>query len=142
AAYMLRDAPQIDPADLPQIIEGLDGELGWLAPALARIGTDGAAKEAVDRYLVSDSDPANQEAYALRLLGRRAIPFMLEPAACAPSCRDDTHSLLGAVLRQMGPERAVAGPALMRMASDRTASPQVAQGALSMIADLGIDGKA
>lgn len=57
AAYALRDAPAIDPAYLPQIRKGLDRGLGWLAPALGRIGTDEAAKEAVDRYLVSDSAP-------------------------------------------------------------------------------------
>ncbi|NZA27703.1 HEAT repeat domain-containing protein [Luteimonas sp. SJ-92] len=142
AAFMLRDAPAIAPAYLPDIIEGLDRDLGWLAPALARIGTEEAAKEAVDRYLVSDSAPENQEAYALQLFGGQAIPFILERAACAPSCRDDTHYLLGAVLRRMGPERAAAGPGLIRMASDRKASPQVARGALSMIADLGTDGRA
>src|SRR5690606_16104679 len=51
AAVTLRDAPTIDPVYLPQIREGLDRDLGWLAPALARIGTEEAAKEAVNRYL-------------------------------------------------------------------------------------------
>ncbi|MGY1459785.1 MULTISPECIES: HEAT repeat domain-containing protein [unclassified Luteimonas] len=142
AAYLLRDATVIDPKYLPQIIEGLDRGLGWLPPALARIGTDGAANEAVDRYLVSDSAPNNQEAYALELLGQRAIPFIVARAACDQPCRDDTHELLGAVLRRMGPERAAAGPGLMRIASDRSSSPQMAQGALGMIAQLGTDGLA
>lgn len=141
AAYLLRDAPSIDPDYLPQIIEGLDRGLGWLPPALARIGTQEAAKEAVDRFLVSDSAPANQEAYALRLLGHRAIPFMLERARCDQAC-PGTHQLLAAVLRDMGPERAVAGPALIRLASNPDASPGVAEGALEMIAGLGSDGLA
>src|SRR5690606_19615953 len=81
AAFTLRDAPTIDPVYLPQIREGLDRDLGWLAPALARIGTEEAAKEAVNRYLVSDSAPDNQEAYAVQLFGSRAIPFMLEHAS-------------------------------------------------------------
>lgn len=140
AAYALANAPEIDPAYLPQIREGLDRDLGWLAPTLARIGTDEAAKEAVDRYLVSDSAPGNQEAYAVKLLGRSAIPFILDRARCLTSCRDDTHYLLSAVLGRMGPERAAAGPELLRLASDRDAPPQVAQGALRMIASLGADG--
>lgn len=142
AAYMLRDAPSIDPAHLPRIIEGLDRKLGWLPPALARIGTEAAAKEAVDRFLVSRSAPSNQEAYALVLLGARAIPFMLERARCDPGCADNTHYLLSAVLARMGPERAAAGPGLMRIASDRNASAQAVQGALVMIASLGREGSA
>ena len=141
AAYMLRDAPGIDPEYLPQIRAGLDRRLGWLPPALARIDTGDAAREAVDRYLVSESAPYNQEAHAVHLFGARAIPVILERAACVPACDRDTHYLLGAVLREMGPDRALAGPALMRLASDRQASPRVARGALSMIAGLGADGK-
>lgn len=141
AAYILRDAPAIDPAYLPQVIEGLDRGVGWLAPALARIGTDEAAQEAVNRYLLSEGAPHNQEAYALKILGHRAIPFMLDRAACNQPCQDDTHYLLGAVLRQMGPERAAAGPGLMAIASDRTASPGAMRGALMMIAALGLDGQ-
>ena len=142
AAYALRDAPKIDPGYLPQLRKGLDRGLGWLAPALARMGTDEAAKEAVDRYLVSESAPENQEAYAVTLSGRRAIPFLVERASCRIPCTDETHYLLGSVLKDMGPERAQAGPGLMRVASDRNASPQAARGALLMIAELGTDGRA
>lgn len=141
AAYALRDAPRIDPDYLPQIRAGLDRGLGWLAPALARIGTDEAVREAVDRFLVSDSAPHNQEAYAVRLFGQRAIPVILERAACVPACHAKTHYLLGAVLGEMGAERAVAGPALLRLATNRQSSPEIAKGALSMIADLGVDAK-
>ena len=141
ASYALRDAPAIDPAYLPQLRAGLDRGLGWLAPALARIGTDEAAKEAVDRYLISDDAPHNQEAYAVKLFGRRAIPFMVERARCRVPCKDETHYLLGAALAEMGSERAEAAPALMAIASDRTVSSQVAQGALQMISELGVDGR-
>ncbi len=141
AAYTLRDAPAIDPAYLPQIRDGLDRGLGWLAPALARIRTDAAAKEAVDRYLVSKDAPENQEAYAVQLSGRRAIPYMIERASCRIPCTDETHYLLGAVLKEMGPERAEAGPGLMRIARDRNGSGRAAKGALMMIAELGADGR-
>ncbi len=141
ASYVLRDAPAIDPAYLPRLRAGLDRGLSWLAPALARIGTDEAAKEAVDRYLVSDDAPQNQEAHAVKIFGRRAIPFIVERARCLVPCKDDAHYLLGAALAGMGSARAEAAPALMTIASDRTASPQVAKGALLMISKLGTDGR-
>lgn len=141
ASYVLRDAPAIDPAYLPQLRAGLDRGLGWLAPALARIGTDEAAKEAVDRYLVSESAPQNQEAYAVKIFGSRAIPFIVERARCRVPCTDEAHYLLGAALAEMGSVRAEAAPALMAIASDRAASPQVARGVLLMISELGVDGR-
>lgn len=142
ASYALRDAPAIDSIHLPNILRGMDRGLGWLAPALARIGTEEAAAEAVDRFLVSRDAPTNQEAFAVELLGRRAIPIIVERARCRTSCKVDTHYLLGHVLGKMGPERSQAGPALMEIASDRAASAQVARGALLMIAELGVDGRA
>ena len=141
AAYTLRDAPPIDPTYLPQIREALDRGLSWLAPALGRMGTDAAAKEAVDRFLVSRGAPANQEAYAVELSGRLAMPYIVERASCHIPCTDQTHAWLAYVLEKMGSERAAAGPGLMRIASDRTASPQAAKGALLMIAALGSDGR-
>lgn len=140
AAYALRDVPVINSVYLPQIRRGLDRGLGWLAPALARIGTAEAAKEAVDRYMASDSSPGNQEAYALHLLGRRTFPFLLEYARCLRACKDTTYDLLRFVLAELGPERAEIGPPLLAIALDRTATPQVARGALWMIAALGEDG--
>jgi len=142
AAYALRDAAAIDPVHLPKIRKGLDRKLGWLAPALAGIGTEEAAREAVDRFLVSDSAPHNQEAFAVERFGRRAIPVIVERARCRTPCKDDVHYLLGAVLSGMGPERADAGPGLLGIATDRSASPQAARGALLMIAKLGADGSA
>jgi hypothetical protein len=79
AAYVLRDVETIDPRHLPAIRAGLDRDLGWLAPALARIGTDAAAEEAVKRLLAEDNT-GNQEAYAVELFGARAIPAIVAAA--------------------------------------------------------------
>jgi hypothetical protein len=142
AAFALRDAPRIAPTYLPQIRAGLDRGLRWLPPALGRIGTDEAAREAVDRYLVSDEAPENQEAYAVQLSGHRALPFIVERARCRPDCEANTHVLLAGVLARMGLERVEVGPALLRIAGDRDASPQAAQGALIMISQLGHEARA
>ncbi|MFL0796553.1 MAG: HEAT repeat domain-containing protein [Cellvibrionaceae bacterium] len=106
AAAALRDADNIDEKYLPGIIQALDSEydLGWLPPALGRIKSPVAAKEAVDRFVGSYSAPHNQEAYAVRLHGARAIPFIIERALCPKPCGRDDHYDLGYVLGEMSTE--------------------------------------
>jgi HEAT repeat protein len=143
AAAALRGAKRIDPGYLPQIRKGLDRGLGWLAPALGHIDSDEAAKEAVDRYLVSDSAPENQEKYAVELSGKRAIPFILERAACKSGCDKRTHYLLGSALEDMDDEaRGMAAAGLMTIATDAGTSKDTAGQVLLMIADLGEAGHA
>ncbi len=142
AAYGLREAPSIDTRHLPQIRAGLDRGLSWLPLALARIDSDEAAKEAVDRYLVSKSAPENQEGFAVAQSGDRAIPFIVELARCRTTCANDTHYLLAAALSRMGPERQLAAPALMSIVRDPKSPRLAVTGALEMIASLDTDGGA
>nr|WP_298133728.1 hypothetical protein [uncultured Pseudoxanthomonas sp.] len=136
AAAGLRDVRVIDPKYFPQIVRGLDRGLGWLAPALGRIGTAEAADEAVARLLVSESAPANQEAYAVKLSGRLAVPAIVAHAACRRSCGEDTYWILGAVLADMGTEaRRDAAPGLLDIV---VAAPDpLARKVLGMIRGLG-----
>ncbi|QSX78938.1 HEAT repeat domain-containing protein [Agrilutibacter solisilvae] len=136
----LRDAEAIDPVYLPQVKAGLDRELKWLAPALGHMDSDAAAREAVARLLVSKSAPHNQEAYAVQLSGKRAIPFIIEAARCANGCGPNDHYYLGYVLSEMGEVRALAAPGLMALAADPSVLPEVAAGALQMIGRLQSDG--
>lgn len=141
AAAALRDVPAIDPKYLPQINRGLDRGLGWLAPALARIGTQQAGEEAVARLIVSKSAPHNQEAYAVKLSGRRAVPAIVARAACQPSCSEDTHWILGAVLADMDEDaRRAAAPGLMDVVV--SAPDPLARQVLVMVGGLGSAGAA
>lgn len=142
AAYGLSNAPAIDVRHLPAIVRGLDRGLGWLPRALARIDSDDAAREAVDRYLVSESAPHNQEHYAVTESGTRAIPFILERARCLDTCPEQTHRLLAYALEEMSPERRAAARPLMQLVRDQRDQPEIASGALSMISALGTDGQA
>ena len=136
AAAGLRDVKVIDPVYFPQIVRGLDRGLGWLAPALGRIDTSEAADEAVARLLVSEDAPANQEAYAVRLSGRRAVPAIVAHAACRRSCDEKTHWILGAVLADMDPEaRRDAASGLLDIAV--VAANPLARKVLGMIDGLG-----
>jgi HEAT repeats len=138
AAYVLRDVETIDSHYLPQIEAGLDRDLGWLAPALARIGTDAAAQVAVQRLLVSDSAPENQEAYALKLFGARAVPYIVAAARCEGGCKTkDDHRNLGAVLGEIGADGAQAVPSLLAVAKGPATSDERAIDILSMIGRVG-----
>lgn len=140
AAKGLRDAESIDPIYLDAVKAGLDRGLDWLPPALGRMADDEAAAEAVARFLVSESAPENQEAYAVELSGGRAIPYIVDAARCSKACGERDHYYLAHVLAEMKPHRALAAPGLMSIAEDDTSSEQVAGGALRMIAALQADG--
>jgi HEAT repeat protein len=137
AGAVLRDAPHIDEKFLPEIRAGLDRDVGWLAPALARMPGEAAAKEAVARYLVSKSAPQNQENYALRLLGERALPFMVEAARCDRPCGKSDHYLMSAVLSEMGEVALPILPGLRALIEDPATPGDVTAGALLMVAAVG-----
>ena len=97
-AIALRDIDYIDEKYLPAIIKGVEKNISWLAPALARVGTPEAAEVAVKAYLVSNSAPYNQEAYAIKLFGARILPALKKAINCAYSCNNSTYYLLGTSL--------------------------------------------
>lgn len=141
AGFALRETKHLDRRFLPQIKAGLDRGLGWLAPALCRMEGDDVAREAVARFVVSRSAPNNQEAFALKICGRRAIAPMVEAARCANSCPADVHANLAAVLADMKEMRAEAVPGLLAIARDDRVANEVAAGALQMITAVGSDAR-
>ena len=140
AAYGLSNAHVIDARHLPAIVRGLDRELDWLPRALARIDSNEAAREAVDRYLISESGPGSPEFYAVTESGARAIPFIVEHARCRKTCLEQTYGLLAYALEEMSPERRFAARPLMQLVRNQQDQPEVAGGTLLMISALGTDG--
>lgn len=137
AGAALGDIPKIDPKYLPEVRAGLDRELGWLVRALGRMNDTDAAREAVFRYLKSNSAPHNQEAYAVVMCGALAIPPIVEAADCADRCGKHDHELLAQILEQMGPEKALAVPGLLNIVKRTNVPRKTAEGALLMISELG-----
>ncbi|WP_240221876.1 HEAT repeat domain-containing protein [Rheinheimera hassiensis] len=145
-AVALREAEHIDKKYLPQIVRGLDRDVSWLAPALAKVGTAEAAEIAVKAFLASRSSPGNQEAYAVRLFGTKALPAILNAVKCQYGCNHKTYYLLGDVLARMGEQRVDVALALIDIAEDRSLSDDIRVGVLSILGDLGkpaviIDGR-
>lgn len=140
ASYALRNTKHIDAKYLPDIIAALDSKdrPGWLAPALARIDTDEAAREAVRRYVGSRSAPDNQEAFAIELSGRRAVPFIIEAALCKTPCGKRDHYELGSVLREMDAESKKAAAELIHQnLSNPQLSPEAVRGIIYILSFLG-----
>lgn len=132
-AVALSEAKTIDEKYLPQIIKGLERDVSWLAPALAKIGTPEAAEIAVKIFLVSDSSPHNQEAYALKLLGKKAFPAIIKAAKCELGCNKKTYYLLGSVLGEMEESRSDAAISLIDLVENSSLSVEIRQGVLYMI---------
>lgn len=140
ASYALRNTKHIDAKYLPDIVAALDSKdnSGWLAPALARIGTDEAAREAVRHYVGSRSAPENQEAYAVKLSGRRAVSFIIEAALCKTPCGKKDHYELGSVLREMDAESKKAAAELINQnLSNSELSPDTARGIIYLLSFIG-----
>ena len=92
--YAISSFDPIDEKYLPQIVQGVESDVSWLARALGNIPTDKGAKAAVEAYLVSDSAPRNQEAHAVVKQGKRAVPFILNSMQCGEYCQDVRQGLL------------------------------------------------
>ncbi len=136
AAYVLRDVKQIDPKHLPAIRAGLDRDLGWLAPALVRIGTDEAAAEAVKR-LLAQNDTGNQEGHAVVLFGNQAIPHIVAAARCRDGCKNpETHRFLASMLHEMVVDARLIVPELLAICEDPSVPDNTARGTLEMIGAL------
>ena len=92
-------------------------------PALGRINSPDAAREAVNRFIGSASAPDNQEAYAVSLSGELAVPYILDKALCPQPCGRDDHEHLGHVLGDMSQEaRNTAALAIKKMLSSHSLS--------------------
>lgn len=138
AAAALGDYEHIDAKYFPEIVAGLDRDIGWLVRALGRIETNEAAKEAVARYLAAETSPQNQEVYAVELQGARAIPFIMAAAKANNGKDAKVYYLLGYVLGEMPPDKRMkAAPALKEMLDDEQSSDALSAGILSMIRHLG-----
>ena len=141
-AIALRDIDYIDEKYLPAIIKGVEKNISWLAPALARVGTPEAAEVAVKAYLVSNSAPYNQEAYAIKLFGARILPALKKAINCAYSCNNSTYYLLGTSLESFADnEKSKIAKSVVQIARDKAKTIKVRMGALYVISYLAGPGK-
>ncbi len=136
-AVALRKVEKISPRYLPAIVEGLDKNVSWLAPALARVGTSEASEIAVERYLKSRSAPHNQEAYAIQLFGMGAVAAIIEAIKCTANCLPNRFYLLGSVLNDFKSGKAEIANQLIAISKDSKLAHEIRTGSLEVISFLG-----
>lgn len=76
AGYVLRDQEGIEEPQLGALIEALRSGNGWIAPAIARIGTPAAIQALVDA-LKAQPESNTQLTYAIELAGEKALPSLV-----------------------------------------------------------------
>lgn len=134
-AVALGDAKSIDVKYLPYIIKGLEKDVHWLPPALAKVGTPEAAEVAVKKYISSDR-PRNLEDLAISHFGRKALPVILKAVKCEFGCNEDTFYMLGILFEQMKEYREEAAKMLIELAEDKSEKEYVRRGAIVVISYL------
>src|SRR5215813_10542281 len=102
AGFILRSIDGLRESDLPALIEALRRGNGWIAPAIAHIGTPEAIRSLVgDLRAHPESD--TQTTWALTSLGARAVPALMSEFNCRSGCDVTFFRAVASVLRDMGP---------------------------------------
>lgn len=119
AGYTLRDMDALTMEDLPALQSALVGGNGWVAPAIARVGTPEAIRSLVADLRRKAEETCNQTTFALARLGAKAVPYLLESYSCEPRCGSAVfHEALASVFREMGAEALAAVMPLIAQATD------------------------
>lgn len=135
-AVALRSMDFISPEYLPDIVNGLDNKVAWLAPALAGVGTDEAAAIAVERLLEKGSG-RNQESIAVERFGLHAVPAMMQALICEVNCVDSRFLILSEVFKSLDTGKEDIAIELIEIAKDESKSAEIRTGVLQVISALG-----
>ena len=142
AGYTLRDMEMLTEDDLPALQAAMFGGNGWIAPAVARVGTPDAIRSLVEN-LRRDGSVPNQTTGALARLGGKAVPYLLEAYACIPRCASPQFQrALAAVFDEMGSAAASAVAPLVTTANDSAQPLALRVAALEALAAIGPEANA
>ena len=86
AGYTLADIDPVTVEDLPALKTAMSEGNGWVARAIARIGTPEAIQALVENLRRNPESVPNQTTVALERLGDKAVPYLLQAYTCKPRC--------------------------------------------------------
>jgi len=138
AAYTLIDIENIDEKYFPAIQSALDNT-PWLVRGLGNIKTQASAKEAVHRYLISDSAPQNGEFYAVKELGELSVPYIIEALKCEAFCPRNYEYNFGALVSEMEVDKVNLVKQLSSLITDDELSDEVVSGAINVLSFMKFD---
>jgi HEAT repeat protein len=121
AAYILSDIPGLTQKDLPLLMASQVRDNGWIAPAIARIGTPEAITFLVNE-LVRTRQVAGQLNHAIEILGPKALPELVGIYRRNLVWDRKLQLAMNATFRSMGEQALPAINPLLQIAQDPTAS--------------------
>lgn len=132
AAYTLKDIDDIDTKYFADIKAALDNT-PWLVRALGRIDSPEAAYEAVRRYSISRSAPHNGEAYAVKQLRERAVPFIVDFIRCKTECPENYVYTFGVLISELDVEKNSLVESVIEVITDESLSDEARVGAINIL---------
>ncbi len=128
ASYTLRDAPVTEEHLDALIASRLTGD-GWIAPAIARIGSPRAIE-----FLVSElpKEPENgtQLTWAFEVLGVKGVPYLAQLYDCSPQCDEKVLAVGAYIFSELGDKAKAAIEPLLAIAEDARRDRTVRRGAI------------
>jgi HEAT repeat protein len=136
AAYTIRDMDDLTEAETAPLVAALAAGEGWVALALARIGTP-AAIAGLFEDLRRRPQKHTQVTGAFRKLGPKGVPALLGGFECAPTCDKHLLSVITFIFRELKQDGATAADGLMRIATDRGRPLEVRRAAVASLGGIG-----
>ncbi|MBA2271279.1 MAG: HEAT repeat domain-containing protein [Chthoniobacterales bacterium] len=120
ASYTLRDIDGLTEEHLDALIDSARHGDGWIPPAIARVGTPRAVAFLVEE-LVRTRETENQLTWAIEMLGKKAVPLLLEVFRSEDGWDDALERTMYEVFRSLGAKAADAVDPLVTLACDEAA---------------------
>lgn len=135
ASYTLRDAPVREEHLDALIASRLKGD-GWIAPAIARIGSPRAIE-----FLVSElrKEPENgtQLTWAFEVLGVKGVPYLVKLYDCSPQCDGKVLAVGAYIFSDLGGKAKDAIEPLLALAEDARQDRTGRRGAIQALGSIG-----
>lgn len=119
ASYTLRDINGLSEEHLDVLIAACRRGDGWIAPAIARIGTPRAVDFLVEE-LVRQRKTQNQLTWAIEMLGNKAVPGLVQVYQNQTEWDEDLDQTMQYMMRTLGDKAAAAVDPLFALATDET----------------------
>ena len=135
ASYTLRDAPVTEEHLDALIASRLTGD-GWIAPAIARIGSPRAIE-----FLISElpKEPENgtQLTWAFEVLGVKGVPYLVKLYDCSSQCDGKVLAVGAYIFSELGDKAIDAIEPLLAIAEDARRDRTGRRGAIRALGSIG-----
>jgi HEAT repeat protein len=134
ASYTLRDAP-VREEHLDALMESRSRGDGWIAPAIARIGSPRAIEFLVSE-LRKDPEIGTQLTWAFRQLGAKGVPYLVELYECS-SCNEEVLAVTAYIFSNLRDTATEAIQPLLAIAEDARRDRMARIGAIRALGSIG-----